>query len=307
MSGPADQRVATIASAQRGRVSRRQLLAAGLSAKMIEGRLASGRLHSKHRGVYAVGHAAAVELGDETAALLAAGDGAVLSHASAGSLWEILRHPRDPRIHVTVAECRFPRRAGVCVHRSTTLLPHDLRIRRWLPVTSPARTLLDLAGVVDARDLELALDEALRHKLLTPAQVADMVARAPHRAGAPALAALLGRAGCETVTRSEAEEMLLALIRRAGLPEPQLNVRCQGYLVDALWPALRVVVEVDGHLYHGSRRAFEDDRAKGAALSAAGYGVVRITVRQMTGEPHAVIARLAQALAWAQAQIELRR
>jgi len=287
VSGPADGRVAAIASTQRGRVSRRQLLAAGLTRKMIEGQLGSGRLHPRHRGVYAVGHPAPVELGDETAALLAAGDGAVLSHTSAGTLWELLRHYRDARVHVSVPGPRFPRRAGVCVHRSTTLLPHDLRIRRWLPVTSPARTLLDLASVVDARDLERALDEALRQGLATIAQIASVVARAPHGAGAPALATLLGREGCETVTLSEAEEMLLALIRAADLPEPQLNVRCQGYLIDALWPGLRVVVEVDGYLYHGGRRAFEQDRAKGQVLSAAGYAVLRVTVRQMTDHPQA--------------------
>ncbi len=97
--------------------------------------------------------------------------------------------------------------------------------------------------------------------------------------------------------------MLLSLVRRAGLPIPELNVRLHGYELDALWRRERVVLEVDGYKYHGSRRAFEDDRAKGAALSAHGLNVVRITVRQMQREELVVVARLAQVLGWAEAQV----
>jgi very-short-patch-repair endonuclease len=99
------------------------------------------------------------------------------------------------------------------------------------------------------------------------------------------------------VTRSEAERRLLALVREADLPQPQTNARLHGYEVDAYWPAHGLVVEVDGYRYHSSRPAFERDRAKAAKLVAAGLTVMRLTWLQMTHEPYAVIARLAQALA----------
>lgn len=137
--------------------------------------------------------------------------------------------------------------------------------------------------------------------LVRESQIRELLGRLPGRPGVPALRALLERESGETVTRSEAEEMLLALIRQADLPPPNLNVRLHGFLVDAFWPQQQVVFEVDGYRFHGSRGAFERDRAKGAALSAAGLAVIRVTVRQLRDTPMAFVARLASVLAWAQA------
>jgi very-short-patch-repair endonuclease len=183
------------------------------------------------------------------------------------------------------------------LHRSCTLVPRDVTVRNGLPVTTAARALLDVAPTLTERELELSLDDALRRRITTTAQVRDVLARAAGRPGAKALEDLLDREGPPTVTRSEAEEMLLALIRRARLPEPELNARLLGYEVDALWRRERLVVEVDGYEYHRSRSAFEADRAKGATLTAAGYPVLRLTVRQMRDRPLRVVVQVAQALA----------
>ena len=99
------------------------------------------------------------------------------------------------------------------------------------------------------------------------------------------------------MTRSEAERALLALIRRAGLPRPETNVRVLGHEVDALWRTRRLVVEVDGFGVHGTRAAFERDRRRDAALVAAGHRVIRVTWRQLAQEPELLVARLAAALA----------
>ena len=227
---------------------------------------------------------------------------AVLSHTSAGALWGLRPGDRMPApVEVTVSEKTSVRAPGVRWHRSRTLLARDLRVRHHLPVTSPARTLVDLAGTLRPRELELALDEALRNRLTTRAQVAEVIARAGNRAGVKTLEALLAYGRNVTVTRSAAEERFLGLARSADLPEPEVNPWLQGLMVDFLWRRERIVVEIDGYAFHASRRRFEDDRLRGARLAAAGYQVIRITWLQMLHEPYAVIARLAQALAWGEA------
>lgn len=253
-------------------------------------------------GVYAAGPPA--ELTAETAALLIVGHPSFLSHATGICVWELLwRAPSPTPVHVTTPEPRSTIEPGITVHRSTTLLPRDTVIRKRLPVTAPARTLLDfVASGADARTLELAFDEAKRRGLVTTWKLQDQIARNAGPPGAPALAALLQRAAGHTVTRSEAEERLLSLIRTADLPVPRLNARVSGYEVDAFWPEHHVVVEVDGLSFHSSPSSFERDRAKGAALSAAGLTVLRVTWRQLTGEPLPFLARLAAALAWGRAR-----
>ncbi|MEA2160421.1 MAG: hypothetical protein QOD66_2801 [Solirubrobacteraceae bacterium] len=301
VTGTPDERIAAIAADQRGRVARRQLLAAGISQRMLAVRLSHGWLYQLYAGVYAVGHLAPVELGAETAALLAVSLDAVLSHYTAAVLWRLRPPVCGAAIHVSVPSTSgSSRRPGICTHRTGTLLPRDIRVRDGLPVTSAARALLDIAGDTTLRELELALDEGLRSGVLTRGQVRDVLGRIPNRRGERRLRELVEPNGQTTVTRSEAEERFLALIRDAQLPDPSVNVRLEGFTVDFLWRRERIVVEVDGYRYHGSRRRFEEDRAKGAVLAAAGFQVIRVTWRQMEDEPYAVIARLAQALARAQ-------
>ena len=300
--GGPDELIGLIAAAQRGRVARRQLLRAGISSKMIRTRVSGGLLYPLHCGVYAVGHPGAVGLGAETAALLAAGERAVLSHDTAAALWNL--RPRlvgAAAVHLSVPVGGCPRRSGICAHRTRTLLSRDVGVRAGLPVTSAARTLVDIAGALRPRERELALDEGLRNRILNRDQVADAIARAGNRTGTKALKELLRDGRNTTVTRSEAEEAFLALVRDAGLPDPEVNAWLRGLMVDFLWRRERIVVEVDGYAFHGSRRRFEDDRARDAKLAAAGYQVLRVTWLQMRHEPLTVIARLAQALARADA------
>ncbi|MGH2871215.1 MAG: type IV toxin-antitoxin system AbiEi family antitoxin domain-containing protein [Solirubrobacteraceae bacterium] len=294
-----DERIATIAARQRGRVSRRQLSAAGIHRDAIRRRVAAGRLIERHRGVFAVGHDADVELGAETAALLACRDGAALSHLSAAWLWGlVVAPPADGAVEITVTRGRGPALTRVRVHRASRIGPDEIRIHRGLPVTSPARTLLEIAPLTADRSFELAYDHALVHRLLTARDVMRTLERAGGHPGRRRLRRLLAAAAGAgpTVTRSEAEERVLKLIDAAGLPRPLVNTRLHGYEVDFHWPQQQLVLEVDGYRFHSTRRAFEHDRRKDAALAAAGIATMRVTWRQLESEPLAVIARLAQAL-----------
>ena len=290
-----DWMIATLATMQYGVVSRRQLLAAGIGAGAIETRLKRHQLHPLHRGVYAVGHTALVPLAREMAAVLACGPSAALSHYSAAWLWGLLEMAYD-LIDVTVGRSSH-KRPGVRVHRSRTLGPEDVRTHRGIPVTAPARTLLDLAEVASARELERAFAEAITQRLTTHAALAAAVENARGHRGAGRLRDLLTRGEEPALTRSEAEDRLLALVREAGLPSPAVNTRLGAHLVDFHWRDRNLVAEVDGYRFHSSRGAFERDRRRDADLNAAGFRVLRITWRQLAEEPMAVIARLAQALA----------
>jgi very-short-patch-repair endonuclease len=297
VSGRSAERIAAIARVQRGRVARRQLVAAGISPATVTRLVLRGQLLPLHRGVFAVGHLAPAEWGPETAALLAVREGAALSHGSAARLWDL--SPAgfgDGVVHLVVSESKGAQLAGVLVHRTRILERRDVRVHLGLPVTSPASTLLDLAGVLTQRQLEFAFDQAVVSRIMRPSQMLEVLARSRGRHGHGALLKLAETERAPTLTRSEAEERFLALIRSAQLPEPQVNARIHGYEVDFLWREQRLVVEIDGYRYHSTRRAFEHDRRKDATLHAAGLGTMRITWRQLEAEPLAVVARLAAAL-----------
>jgi very-short-patch-repair endonuclease len=183
---------------------------------------------------------------------------------------------------------------GVIVHN--TILDCGRATHLDLPVTSPARTLIDIAAGLPARDIEYILEEGLGPKqLLTEAEVAEVAARAGRHPGAATLRRVLAtRTG--TLTESRAQRRLLELIREAGLPFPQTERPLLGYRVDLLWPDLKLVVEVDGYQSHGTRGAFEHDRRRDARLQAAGFMVLRFSAREIEYRPWAVIAQLAQAI-----------
>jgi very-short-patch-repair endonuclease len=296
--GPPDRRIGEIVRLQRGLVSRSQLAAAGIQPGAIEWRLEKGRLYPVHRGVYSFGFSKLAPLGRETAALLAVGGDAVLSHHSAASVWGLCpdRGDEEP-VDVLTGARQVRRRSGVITHRTNRLEPREVSVCQGLPVTSPARTLRDIAGTVSMRELERAVDEALVRRIVRLQQLRDAVAQDKGRVGGPLLAALLEHRGKPTITRSQAEERMLELIRAADFPPHETNARVNGYEVDFLWRPQRVIVEIDGYVYHSTRSAFERDRAKDAALAAAGFLVVRITWLQMERQPYVVVARLAQALA----------
>jgi very-short-patch-repair endonuclease len=294
VSGSRDARVAAIAARQRGRVCRPQLLAAGLSVGQIKQMVHAHRMFRLHAGVYAVGHPGPVPLGRETAALLAVRGDAMLSHMSAAALWGLLDAAEEDAVEVVVDASRTARRIGIRCHRSRLLGPADRRMRHGLPVCSPARTLLDVADTLAEPRLIRAYDRGQIAGVVRPRDLEELLTRVgdhPHRRCFAAL--LAERPG---VTRSEAEQLLLALIRDADLPLPLVNQRLHGFEVDFHWPQAALVVEVDGFAFHSSRAAFERDRARDARLQAAQIEVMRVTWRQLEHEPLAVVARIAQAL-----------
>jgi very-short-patch-repair endonuclease len=158
------------------------------------------------------------------------------------------------------------------------------------------RTLLDLATVLSAHELERAVDEAQVRRLADRQELIRALRRRPGRAGTAVLSALLRRENGPGLTRSQAEDRLLGLLGAGRLPPPQVNVRVHGYEVDLLWPTERLVVEVDGYAFHSTRAAFERDRRRDAELQARGLRVIRVTWRQIVEEPHALLVRIAQAL-----------
>ena len=291
---PAEIVARDLAAGQHGVVARSQLIGAGISSATIDRWLGRGRLRTLHAGVYLLGPVAGPRA-REMAAVLACGKGAVVSHWSAGAIWGLSapRPPSDP-VDVTVIR-RDRRRAGVRVHRVRSLPADDVAAAEDVPVTSAARTLLDLAGAADVRETERALERYLTLQLDTPSALRAMLRLSPPRRGAARLSELLD-GGPPALTRSEAEERFLHLVRRGRLPVPATNVMAAGYEVDFLWRKHGFVVEIDGHAFHATRRAFESDRRRDAVLAAAGFHVVRVTWRQITDEPEALLVRLGRAL-----------
>ena len=232
------------------------------------------------------------------AAVLAGGPDALLSHRDAAALWEL----RDPRssgaIEVSVATRAGRRRPGLTVHRCRLVHPEDRALRQAIPVTSIPRALLDLAEVVGATQLRRAYERAERLRLLDVRAVERLLARSNGRRGTARLASLLEYdPGPAAQAVSELERRFLDLVREGGLPAPQVNVLVEGWLVDAFWPRAGLVVELDGWDFHRGRDAFERDREKLASLRLAGYDVLAITHRQVTGRPGWVLEAVGAMLA----------
>jgi very-short-patch-repair endonuclease len=296
--GPIERAMADLASRQHGVVTRAQLVAIGFEPRAIDRRVEAGRLHRVHRGVYLVGHRVAPTHAREMAATLACGGGAVVSHRSAARLWALVSYPAlDREIEVTVADRNPGAKPGIRVHRVRRLDRRDVRSCDGIPITTPARTLLDLAGQIPPRGLEQALAEAQRRRLVRRRDLRELIGRNPSRRGAPALRALVEAVAAPALTRSQAEERLLALVRAAALPSPDVNARIGGHEVDFLWRAQCLIVEVDGFAFHSSRTAFERDRLRDAELGAQGYRVMRVTWRQIVDAPEAMLVRITTALA----------
>jgi hypothetical protein len=284
--------VAALAERQHGVVEYAQLIQLGVSEDMITWWSRDGRLVQVHRGVYAVGHANLSVHGRFLAAVLACGPKAALSHESAAVLWG-LRHPRGPRIDVTVPTPggRAGRRV-VVVHRSL-VRPGEITIRDGIRVTTPARTLLDLAGILTRRQFERTIDQADFLGL----DVSGLAPRPGKRGGALLRAVLTDHDAGSTWTRSQLEERMLALCRSAGLPPPRINEYVAGFEVDFHWPDQKLVVEIDDWSSHRGRGAFERDRHSDAALVVLGWRVVRITRARLARDPRGVAAQLTRLLA----------
>jgi hypothetical protein len=272
-----------------GVVSRRELLAAGVGSRVIENALASGRLHRQYEGVYAVGRPDLSVLGKRRAIVLACGDRATLGRRSAagawgirpdnGSRWEVVIPPnarREPKAPV------LPLRFRLAADEVTTL--------DGIPITTLARTILDLAAVVPVHHLRRAIERAVQLELFDGAQVNALLARHPRRPGTPKLRALLAdfRAHGMTMTASDGEAAMLQICIDFGLPRPLVNRTDDGREVDFRWPAQRLIVEIDGYGPHSGRRAFAADRAKDRQALAAGWRTARFTAYEVDHHPERV-------------------
>lgn len=288
----ADAVVAEIAAGQHGVITVKQLATAGLGRMAVSERSQVGRLHRVHRGVYAVGHRGLSLHGRFMAAVLACGEGAVLSHSSAAVLWELLR-PLDGPVHVSIpATSGRSRRPGIHLHRCPSLqapaelypspsylptrggrgrrLPTTYRDR--IPVTTIPRTIEDLRRI--------SFPPRLVRRSIRQAELAG------HRLD-----------GVESDgTRSDLEAAFLDLYRRHGLPSPELNMKIGRWEVDFLWRLQRLVVETDSWTYHRGSVAFEDDHARDLDLRQRGFTVLRFTDKQLESEPGRVVADIREAL-----------
>lgn len=294
---PPPQRVlARIATRQHGVVSRSQIEALGVDDGFAERSAASGRLHRIHRGVYAVGHAALTREGRWMAAVLAVGEGAVLSHLSAALLWGIVDRAVQV-IHVLAADGGSRDRPGLVIHRSRHLPPEHRTERDGIPVTTVARTLLDLAALLPPKRVRYAVEAADRDGLLDVPALVALCDVSPGRKGTGVLRRLaLEQRGAVHRTKSPPEAAFLRLCMDHGLPEPLVNSRLHGYEVDFHWPGARLGVEIDTYTYHRSWAQRQRDLERDADLAVRGVKVVRFTRERVEGAASIVAAQVAALL-----------
>jgi predicted transcriptional regulator of viral defense system len=289
-----DRAIERAARSQHGVITLVQLERLGISRSAVRDRVATGRLKRLHRGVYT--RERPTREARWMAAVLAMGEHALLSHRSAAALWGLCAD------HVTVVELTTNRgrgrsRPGLVAHHAETLLESDRAVREGVPCTALPRTLLDLAAVADTRTLARALERAEELRMFDLREVDELLSRSRRRHGAPALRAVVANLRDPTLTRSEAEERMLAIVIEAGLPKPEVNVWMPlpeggGYRPDLLWRDLRLIVEVDGRAHHARRRAFEHDRRRDRRLALAGYETRRYSAAEVLRDPERVASEL---------------
>jgi predicted transcriptional regulator of viral defense system/very-short-patch-repair endonuclease len=290
-----DRLIAEVAERQHGVVALRHLLGIGVTRKAVESRLRRGRLHRIHRGVYAVGHRILGPDGWRMAAVLAAGDDAVLSHYSASDLWVLRGMARRRHIVTVPRQVRLPN-----IDTYEARLPRDeIRVVRGIPVTSVPRTILDLAAICSQQEVARLVNEADVKRLWDGLSLWDLLERYPRRNGTKAVRNALADRPIG-VPKNVFEDAFIAFLERHGLPRPEINVWLQVgrhmYEVDCLWRAQRLIVELDGRGAHDTARAFESDRAKDRRLRVARWDPIRVTWRQLHREECELAADLAALL-----------
>ncbi|HEX6458015.1 MAG TPA: type IV toxin-antitoxin system AbiEi family antitoxin domain-containing protein [Thermoleophilaceae bacterium] len=290
-------RVSQIATKQGGPISREQLLDHGITDGAIRYWLASGRLHCYYRGVYLLGHEAITAKGRMLAPVLAYGHEAVLGYRSAGH-WRGFYRTARPDIDVVVPGRTKAKQPGIDLHLVRSLDPRDVTEHEGIPITTVPRTLLDLAEVLNPRQLKRAAEEADRMRLVDWAEVQELLERSPGRHGLKPLGSLLADFDYEPLSRSEFEALFYDFCMDHGLPRPTMNAPILGYTVDAHWPGTNVIVELDSREFHLNAKAFEDDRKRDGDLLVAGYRVLRVTYRQLMREPKQLADRITKLLAY---------
>jgi very-short-patch-repair endonuclease len=302
-----DARVAALAGEEWGVLSLDELRGCGLSSKAVVVRVRKGWLHPIHRTVYAVGHANLSMHARFLAAVKACGPGAVLSHYAAAALWGFVRwDDRWPAVTLVGAGPR--RHRGVRVHRTRFLGVNEVTRHDGIPVTSPARTLIDLAGMLDSRPLRRAVRQAQSLQRVNVRQIVEAMARLGPRRGVTKLARIVATGPAPT--RSELEDVVLDLILRGGILHPDVNVALvlagRRVVPDFRWPQSRLVVEADGAAWHDNKLAREDDAERQALLEAHGERVVRVTWEQAIVKPQQTLTRIRAAGAPHDAECALR-
>ena len=274
-----------VAARQQGVVTVEQLGAAGVTRRQIARGVERGELRRLRRGVYLLG-TILFPYSLEAAAVLVCGRRAALSHRSSTELYKML--PRaGGHIHVTVPGPVRREHEGIVVHATSSLEHYEVRERHGIPVTSPIRTLVDLAATATDQELEQAVAEAFALRLTTLPSLQRATTAYRGRRGIQRLRALLDAEPRHT--RSPPERILLRGIREAKLPEPETNVKLHGWEVDFFWREAGLVVEVDGYATHSSPRAFERDRRKDAELTAYGLTVQRFTADRVRRDLDSVL------------------
>jgi hypothetical protein len=279
-------RAAEIARRQHGVVTRQQLLATGVSGSAIQRWLDKRLLHRVHPGVYRFGHSAPSVEATYLAAVLAAGEGAALCGFAAAHLLDALRR-RPPAPEVTTpVDLRL---RGVITRRLAPLAPADVRLQRGVPVTTPARTMVDVAGTATFDVLaEIGHHMGVLHQVAAEDVFAVMAQRGRVN-GAPKLRAIY--AGDAAVLLSRLEKDFVAMVRRAGLPLPQTNRRRGSFYVDCRWPGL--TVELLGFRFHGSRHAWTRDQRRAREAYARGDEFRAYTWSDVHDTPGVVLRELA--------------
>ena len=288
-----DARIAHRAADDWGVLSLDELCACGLTPDQVVFRARTGWLHRIHRGVYAVGHPALSMQGKFLAAVKSLGRGAVLSHFSAAALWGFVewddRHP-EVTVPRTGAECR----SGIRVHCSSVLAPQDVARHDGIPVTSAARTLVDLAAVTNYRLLRRAVRHAQSLRRVSVPQLVATIRRLGPRRGARNLNRILATGPAPT--RTELEDVVFDLILDGGLARPDVNkplvLAGRRLIPDFRWPEQQVLVEADGGAWHDNQLARQDDAERQALLEAHGERVLRVTWNQAITRPAQTIGRI---------------
>lgn len=271
--------IARLATRQHGVVARWQLLAAGIGREAIAHRLRTGRLHRLSAGVYAVGHRAITRYARLTAGVLASGPEATVAGGTASALWEL----RDAYPAVIELIAPTARRPLPGLHRRRIVLPQDERTTRYdIPVTTVARTILDRAATLDRSALEREMEQAEAHEYADASGLGELIDRYPR---APGRATLVAIRAAETIasgaTKGELDKRFLAILSPTAIPLPARNRHVAGYEVDGVWPAARLVLELDSRRFHGTGAAFDRDRRKWRRLQAAGWRVIVVTWRHL--------------------------
>jgi hypothetical protein len=269
-------------------VSHGQLLEIGLGRGAIKYWLASGRLHPKYRGVYALGHSVVTPKGRLWGALLACGPGSVISHRDAAAMWNVRRTSRLP-VDVTIPGRRPRPGKGITPHHVRHLDPLDVTEIDGIPVTTLARVFLDLAEILPQRQVARAMEEAERQNLIDLNAIHQTLERNPGRRGQKPLLAILSDAVIEPWTRSDLEAAFLQLCKDHGIPKPIVNAKIGDYVADMLWPEHKLIVELDSRAFHLNPTSFETDRIKDADLQLE-HRVIRVTDYRLQRHPEKVAA-----------------